>query len=207
MFELKIVITVIVAFLLLAGFLSSSPSVAGFFEYVNERIGSISGAATSRDVDFSISTDSYGDVSFSAIDPVNFTIVGFTTAALKSGNLVTNKSLSVYNFQGTGSIQGNTLILDGRISKLELPEIAVAVQETIDSNSTFTNLAASGLEINEIKILSTSGTLDVRNASTRFTGDVYITAPKGYFEFNNSRFYINGKAAKIGIPSAGINID
>jgi hypothetical protein len=48
-----------------------------------------------------------------------------------------------------------------------------------------------------------------RNASTEFLGDVYITAPLGYFELlgSNGVFYMKGKAARVSIPSAGINVD
>lgn len=207
MFEKKIAITILVAFLLLAGFLSSSPAVSGFFQYFDERLGSLGGAATNRDVVFSLSVDKYPEIDFVSADPVNFTIDGLTTASLRSGNLNTNKTLSVYDFKGTGSVIGNSLRLSGRISKVALPEIAVAVQETIDSNSTFAGLTADGLDIKEIKISSTTGTLTVRNATTTFSGDVYITAPRGRFVFDNSTFSITGMAARISIPSAGINVD
>jgi hypothetical protein len=112
MFEPKIAITIVVAFILMIWFLSSNSTVTGFFGYMGDRLGSISPGAV-RDIDLSVATDKYGDIHFVARDPINFTVVGYTTATLKTGNLMTDKSLSIHGFTGRGSIINNTLLLDG----------------------------------------------------------------------------------------------
>jgi hypothetical protein len=208
MFEMKIAITLLVTFLLLVGFLGSNPTVSSFFNAIGDKIGSFGFIAPARSVSFSASLDRYDPIEFNAKNPVNITISGSTQASLRTGNLVTDKNLSLLDFRGTGKIVNNTLVLDGRMGKVELPDITVAVQETIKSNSTFSYLSVNGLETGDIRIIGTSGVIHARNATTRFSGDVSIESPAGLFEFHgaNGVFYINGESAKISVPSAGISI-
>lgn len=204
MFEWKIVLTVIVTLGIIFAYLGSNPVVSGFFDSVGSKVSSLTGFSTQGNVEFSLAADKYGVIGFIAGNS-NFTIVGETSAALKTGNLRTNKTLAVYGFHGTGSVNGNILMLDGKIAKVELPEIAVAVQETIKSNSTFTSLSAAGLKLGDLKIINTTGTLVVRGATTHFSGDIDIVSPVGDFYFANSTLSASGKAAKISL-SNGINI-
>lgn len=207
MFGIKIILTVIITLALIAGFLGTNPAVSGFFDSVGGRLSSFLGDSTPRDIEFALVSDRYGDFSFSSANS-NFTISGYSEAALKTGNLRTNKTLGVYGFRGSGSVAGNTVVLDGRMSKVELPEITIAVQETIKSNSTFTSMSISSLGLKELKIENTSGTLTVRGASTQFSGGITISSPSGNFGFyNSSKFTLSGRASRISIPSAGILIE
>ena len=198
------VITLAVTLLLLAAFLGTNDAVSGFFDSIGSRLSLPSG---SRNIDFTLTADNFSDMSFNAKNPVNLTIDGATNATLKSGNLQTNSTLSVYGFRGTGSITGTTISLDGKISKVELPEIAVAVQETITSNSIFTGLSAVAIEMKTIKLHAT-GSITVRNSTIQYSGDVEITDPAGDLEINrnNHVFYMTGKASKITIPGSGVSI-
>jgi len=204
MFELKIVITVVVTLLLLATFLGTNDVVSGFFGSVSEKFS----FSESRDVQFTLTVDNYSDFSFTAKNMVNITVDGYTTATLKTGNLQTNKTLSVYGFRGTGDIAGGTLALNGKISKVELPEITVGVQETITSSSAFTSLSASNIELGSLTVRA-RGTLTVRNTTTQFSGDLVLAEPAGTFEINKNGhiFYVSGRASKITIPSSGLVID
>ena len=203
MFGLKIILTIIITLILVFTYLGTNPAVSGFFDSVGERFSSFTGDNTARGVEFSLAADKYSNIEFSGRN-VNFTISGDTNAMLKTGNLQTNKTLGIYGFSGSGSVAGSTLVLDGRMSKVELPEITVAVQETIKSNSTFTSLSAVNLAVKEMKIQNTSGTLVVRGTSTQFSGDIDIISPAGDFGFG-SKFTLAGKASKITL-SNGISI-
>lgn len=201
MFGLKLMLTIIITLALVGVYLGSNPNVAGFFEKISDQMSFSD--STSRNIEFSLVTDKYTDMEFS-VHASNFTIVGDTTASLKTGNLRAG-NVSIYGFRGEGSVKNNTLILDGRMTKIELPEITVAVHETIKSSSTFTSLSAADLGVKELKIQNTSGTLVVRGAATQFSGDIEIVSPFGDFVFGDT-FSLSGKASKISIPSAGISI-
>lgn len=204
MFELKVVLTIVITFIFLAAFLGTNETVQGFFGIVGDRF---SFGGTARNVAFTLSADNYTDLSFSAKSMVNITVDGDTTASLRTGNLQTNKTLSLYGFQGTGTIDQGALHLTGRIAKIELPEITVAVQESITSTSTFTSLSATNLELKELKIRGT-GYLTVQNTTTQFSGDVEFTEPAGTFTINKNGtvFGVSGRAVKITIPGSGIVI-
>jgi hypothetical protein len=203
MFELKIVITLLVTLFLVAGFLGTNESVGGFFDGIAEKL-SFSPAGS---IEFSLFADNYSDFSFSSKGSINISVDGGTNAALRTGNLRTAKALTVSGFRGSGSVAGRTLSLDGKIAKIELPEITVAVQENMKAESNFTAFTATGIELKTLTIHGT-GSLTVKNTTTQFSGDIDITSPSGIFEINrNGRvFYISGKAAKITIPSAGLSI-
>lgn len=205
MFELKIIVTVLVTLGLVMAYVGSNPTVSGFFDSVGGRFSTLIGDTSQRSVEFSLHVDKYGDFDFTAKEPVDFMVTGYTDAALKTGNLRTNKTVGIYGFKGTGSLENHVLTLDGRMVKVELPEITVSVQETVKSTSTFTEMTAKNLAVKEIKLQGVSGTLTSRGSSTQFSGDMTITSPKGYFEFGDG-LRINGTAAGISIPSAGISI-
>ena len=207
MFDWKIVVTIIIVLVLITGYVGTNPMVSGFFDAIGGKLSSLTGSPQSG-VEFTLKTDSYPAIDFSAKKPANFTVIGSTTATLKSGTFRTNVGMSVYDFTGSGSMRGNELILKGKIGKIELPEITVAVQETISSNSTFTSMSADYLTAKDITIKGTTGTLTARGATTQFSGDITITSPSGSFEFykNNAVFALSGSASKIAIPNAGINI-
>ncbi|HLD38845.1 MAG TPA: hypothetical protein VJB05_00865 [archaeon] len=206
MFDWKIVVTVIIVMALAAGYVGTNPMVSGFFDGVSGKLSSLTGSSQSG-IEFTFNADKYPNIEFSAKNPTNITVIGATTATLKSGTFST-KSMSIYNFTGSGSIKGNELILNGKIGKIELPEITVAVQETISSNSTFTSMSADYLTAKDITVKGTTGTLTARGATTQFSGDITITSPSGRFEFykNSVVFTLSGSASKIAIPNAGINI-
>ncbi len=203
MFELKIIITILVTLFLVAGFLGANESVGGFFDGIAEKLS----FSPSGNIDFSLVADNYSDFSFSSKGNINISVDGETTAALRTGNLQTNKTLVLAGFRGTGSVAATFLNLDGKIAKIELPEITVAVQENLKANSNFKSFSATGLELKTLVIHGT-GSLTVKNTTTQFFGDIELTSPSGVFEINrNGRvFYISGKASKITIPSAGISI-
>ncbi|MEK6887946.1 MAG: hypothetical protein AABX14_03315 [Candidatus Aenigmatarchaeota archaeon] len=207
MFDWKIVVTVIIVMALAAGYVGTNPMVSGFFDTIGGKLSSLTGSGSKGSIEFTFNADKYPNIEFSAKNPTNITVIGNTTATLKSGTFST-KSMSIYNFTGSGSIRGNELILNGKIGKIELPEITIAVQETISSNSTFTSMSADYLTAKDITIKGTTGTLTARGATTQFSGDITITSPSGSFEFykNNAVFTLSGSASKITIPSAGINI-
>lgn len=206
MFDWKIVVTIIIVMAVAAGYVGTNPAVSGFFDTIGTKLSSFTGSPQSG-VEFTLKTNSYADIDFSAKKPANITVIGNTTAILKSGTFST-KSMSIYDFTGSGSLRGNELILNGKIGKIELPEITVAVQETISSNSTFTSMSADYLTARDITIKGTAGTLTAKGATTQFSGDITITSPSGSFEFykNDVAFALSGKSNKITIPSAGINI-
>lgn len=207
MFDWKIVVTIIIVMALAAGYVGTNPTVSGFFDAIGGKLSSLTGSSQSG-VEFTLKTGNYANIEFSAKNPTNITVAGSTTATLSTGTIKTNKSMSIYNFTGSGSIRGNELILNGKIGKIELPEITVAVQETISSNSTFTSMSADYLTAKDITIKGTTGTLAARGATTQFSGDITITSPSGSFEFykNNVVFALSGSASRISIPSAGISI-
>ncbi|KHO47773.1 MAG: hypothetical protein QT00_C0002G0435 [archaeon GW2011_AR5] len=204
MFEWKIIITVLVTLGLVLTYVGTNPTVSGFFDSVSGRFGSIMGESQ-RNVEFSLDVDKYGDFDFSAKEPVDFLVTGYTEATLKTGNLKTNKTVGIYGFRGTGSVEGNVLALDGKMAKVELPEITVSVQETVKSASTFTELTAKNLAVKEIRLTGVTGTLTSRGSTTQFSGDLTIASPMGDFDFGNG-LRINGSATGISIPSAGISI-
>jgi len=203
MFELKVVATVVITLLLLVAVLGSNETVSNFFGSVSERFSFTSPGGVS----FSLDADNYSDMTFTGKKMVNVTVDGDTYASLNTGNLQTNKTLSVYGFRGTGSVHGTVLVLDGRISKVGLPEITVGVQETIKASSNFTGFSAVNLELTDLVVHGT-GLLTVGNTTTQFSGEIQITAPTGNFEINrNGRvFYVAGRASKITIPGSGIVI-
>lgn len=201
----KIIITVIITLGIILGFVGTNPTVVGFFDNVSDRFSFLSGDNSPRSIEFVLETDKYADLDFSAKETVDFAVTGYTEASLKTGNLKTNKTLRIYGFKGTGSVRGNSLSLDGKMAKVELPEITVSVQETVRSNSTFTSLSAKNLAVKEIKIEQAKGTLSVRGTTTQFSGDIAIISPKGDFELSGG-LKLSGKASGISIPSAGISI-
>ena len=115
MFEWKIIITVLVTLGLILTYVGSNPTVSGFFDSVSGRFGSIMGESQ-RNVEFTLNVDRYGDFDFSAKEPVDFLVTGYTEATLKTGNLKTNKTLGIYGFVGSGSVKGNGLALDGNFA-------------------------------------------------------------------------------------------
>ncbi|HLC76765.1 MAG TPA: hypothetical protein VJH04_01030 [archaeon] len=206
MFDLKIIITIIATLGLLLGYLGTNPVVSGFFGSVGERFSF--GDNTQRDIDFSLSSDKYVDVDFSDKGPLNITVNGYTTATLRTGNLVTNKTVGIYGFHGSGSTVGNRLTLEGKMSKVQLPEITVAVQETVKADSIFTSFEMENLDLGEYTLQNVSGTLVARGTTTQFTGDITIASPRGTFSVNedNTTLKITGKAGKITL-SNGFVID
>ncbi|MBI4174465.1 MAG: hypothetical protein HY517_02370, partial [Candidatus Aenigmarchaeota archaeon] len=171
----------------------------------SDRFSFFTGNSAARGIDFTLETDRFADIDFKAAEPVDFVVTGYTEASLKTGNLKTNKTVGIIGFRGTGGIAGSTLWLDGRMSKVELPEITVSVQETVKANATFASLSAKNLAVKELKIPATTGTLTVRGSSTQFSGDIAVVSPEGDFEFAGG-LKLAGKAASISIPSAGISI-
>lgn len=204
MFELKIIITILVTLGLVMAYVGSNPTVSGFFDSVGGRFSSLAGESQ-RNVDFSLEIDRHPEFSFTSRDPADFLVTGYTEAELKTGNLKTNKTLGIYGFRGSGSVEGNKLVLDGKMAKVEMPEITVSVQETVKSTSTFTALSAKNLAVKEIKLQGVSGTLTSRGSTTSFNGSLDVISPMGEFEFGE-KFRISGKASSISIPSAGISI-
>lgn len=205
MFGLKIIITIIITLAVILGFVGTNPVVTDFFGRATDRLSFFTGDNAARSIDFTLETDRFADIMFDSRDPVDFSVTGYTEASLKTGNLKTNKTVGIVGFRGTGGISGNTLWLDGKMSKVELPEITVSVQETVKANATFSSLTAKNLAVKEMEILATAGTLTVRGTSTQFSGDITIVSPKGDFVFGNG-LKLTGKAASISIPSAGISI-
>ena len=204
MFEWKIIVTVIATLGIVLAYVGSNPAVSGFFDTVGERVDFLNDN-TPRNVEFSLVVDKYSDFDFSAKEPVDFMVTGYTEASLKTGNLKTNKTLGIYGFRGTGSIEGNVLKLDGKMAKVELPEITVSVQETVKSTSTFTGLTVKSLAVKEIKLQGVSGTLSSRGTTTQFKGDITVVSPMGDFDFGDA-FSITGNATVISIHGAGISI-
>lgn len=209
MFDWKLVVTIIIVMALVMVYLGSNPAVSGFFGTIKEKFSSLTSFGSKQSsIEFTLEADRYENMDFSAKTPTNITVVGSTTATLSTGTVKTNNTMTVYNFTGSGTIRGNELILNGKIGKIELPEITVAIQETISSNSTFTSMSADHLSTKDITIKGTSGTLTARGATTQFSGDIAISSPSGSFEFNrNVVFAVSGIASKISIPGAGINIE
>ena len=203
MFELKIVLTVVVTLLLLVAVLGSNETVSNFFGSISDRFS----FTNPRGMSFELTADNYSNMDFTGKNMVNISVDGDTSATLNTGNLRTNKTLSVYGFRGTGSVHGTSLALDGKISKVELPEITVGVQETVSASSNFTGFSAVNLELASLGV-NGNGVLTVKNTSTQFSGSIIIEAPSGMFEINrNGRvFHVVGRASKITIPSSGIVI-
>ena len=208
MLDWKIIVTIIVTLGLVMGYVGTNPAVSGFFDVVGDKFSAFTGDSTPRNIEFGLGADKYSDLEFTAKVPIDFVVTGYTEASLKTGNLKTNKTVGIYGFKGTGSIKSNTLTLDGKMTKVELPEITVSVQETVKSTSTFTSLSAKNLSVKELKIEKTSGSLSVRGTSTQFSGDIDISSPIGDFDFfsGKSVLSVSGKASTISIPSAGISI-
>ncbi len=207
MFDWKIISSIIAALVVFVSYLGTSPAVSGFFDTIGERFSSLAGDTTTRDIEFTLVADKYSDIRFSAKLPVNVTLNGYGEAVLKTGTLKMNKTLGIYEFRGSGSVIDNTLTLDGKMSKLELPEIT-ASQDTIKLNSAFSSLSITNLAVKELKIVNTSGMLTVRGTSTQFTGNITIASPLGNFDFfvNNQTFALAGKAGKIQL-SSGIVVE
>ncbi len=206
MFDLKIILTVLITLGVLLAYVGTNPTLSGFFDSVNEKFSF--GDSTQRDIDFSLTADKYRDIDFSNKGPLNVTVSGYTTATLKTGNLVTNKTLGVYGFSGSGSTMGNRLTLDGKMSKIQLPEITVAVQETVELTSIFTSFSVENLNIDEYKLENVSGTLTARGTTTQFSGDITIISPRATFSvyMGNATLQVSGMAGKI-VLSSGFTID
>ena len=208
MFDLKIILTVIVTLAVILLYVGSNPALSSFFDSVNEKFSIVSGDNAQRDIGFSLASDKYQDIDFSNNGPLNFTISGYTTATLNTGNLVTNKTLGIYGFRGSGSTVGNRLVLEGKMSKVQLPEITVAVQETVKSDSIFTSFSVVNLDMKEYKLYNITGTLTARGTTTQFKGDITITSPRATFDVynGNATLMISGAASKI-VMSNGFVID
>ena len=206
MFDMKIILTVIITLGVILAYVGCNQALSSFFDSVNDKFSF--GDSTQRDIDFSLTADKYQDLDFSNKGPLNITIAGYTTAALNTGNLVTNKTLGIYGFRGSGSTIGNRLTLDGKMSKIQLPEITVAVQETVALSSIFSSFSVENLDTDEYKLENVSGTLTARGATTQFSGDITITSPRATFDVNmdNTVLKISGAAGKI-IMSNGFVID
>ncbi len=204
MLDWKIVVTVLATLGIILGYVGTNPVVSGFFDTVGEKFSFFSADNAPRNVEFTLTADKYSDFEFTAKTPVDFVVTGYTEASLKTGNLKTNKTLGIYGFRGTGAVRGNVLTLDGKMAKVELPEITVSVQETVVSTSTFTAMSAKNLSLKQLSIQNTSGTLLVRGTSTDFTGDIDIGSPSGDFALEET-FTLSGKAAGISL-SNGISI-
>lgn len=206
MFDIKIILAVLITLGVLLVYVGTNPALSGFFDSLNEKFSF--GESAQRDIDFSLSANKYHDIDFSNKGPLNFTISGYTTATLKTGNLVTNKTLGVYGFHGSGSTVGNRLTLQGKMSKVQLPEITVAVQETVDLTSIFNGFSVENLDLNEYKLDNVSGTLTARGTTTQFTGDITITSPRATFKvlMDNATLQMYGTAGKI-VLSNGFTID
>ena len=198
---MKIVLTVVVTLLLLVALLGSNETVSSFFSSVGERFS----FSSPRGVSFDLTADNYSNMEFTGKN-VNVTVDGNTQAAMNTGKLQTNKTLSVYGFRGTGSVHGTVLTLDGKIAKVSLPEITVGVQEIIKATSNFTGFSAVNLELESLVVHGT-GALTVGITTTQFSGEIQISSPSGTFEINRgSTLHVAGRASKIVIPGSGIVI-
>ncbi len=200
MFGLKIVLTVVIVAFILIFFIGQSPTVSNFLDSVTDRLNLPSFTFAQRDVEFDVSLDKYPEFNFSGKGS-NLTLYG-TNQTLSS---LGSTEMTIRGFKGDGIVKENEITLKGSIERIELPEMTIDVGESFTMASGFSSFTASGIEIDRLTVTDTSGTLNARDMTTDFTGDITILDTLGEIEINNGLHFL-GAAAKIEL-SNGISID
>lgn len=203
MFNWKIIVTVFITLGVLLAALSTNPAIDDFYQAAKERIFGVLEEKVTRNVTFTVSADSYTNLSFSGnmnfiITPVDF------SADVKDGKIYTNKTIQIIGFTGSGSIDRDLLTLDGEFKKIEQEGTSISfAQGPIKASSTYSRIAAENLTLKHLTI--PGGKLTLGGTEISFSSAAEIYYPQGDFEFD-SGLKASGAASKIILPESGINI-
>ncbi|MFH0832352.1 MAG: hypothetical protein V1900_01355 [Candidatus Aenigmatarchaeota archaeon] len=202
----KIIATIVIVFGVIILVLSSNPAVSSFFQQVNEKITNVLGYEfdVNRNVSFSLILNRYVDASFYGKGLVLDITPKTLTGEINGMKIDTNKGIKLIGFNGSGSISGNNLTLDGKFEKLTSEMLIES--GSIKISTAFENLTVENLALKEIKVKA-SGYLDAGEIKTKLSDTmIELYYPSGKFEFYNNQLRINGLAKKISIPEIKLEI-
>jgi len=208
---IKVIATIIILLVLVLGFVSTNPTVSGFFENVYDRFSGIAIFdidTTQRDVQFSLDVNGYHDIVVKTRRNVNMTIIPENISlSLKDGTLKPDRDSVVYGFRGQMTIEKNTLVLDGKYDKFEYVDGSTSFSGgNIKTDGTFTQLIIDDFALNDLNLKNATGEITVNDARTSFSNtDLTVNSPLGTFIFSDG-LKIDGSASKISIPSMNLVI-
>jgi len=211
MFGLKIIATIIIVLIILLGFVSSNPTVGGFFESIMDKFSGITIFETDtaqRDVFFSLEVNRYDAMSVKTRRSVNISIIPSNiSVTLSSGSVKPSTGTDVYEYTGFISIDGKKISLDGKYQRFELQDNSASLDKgNIRADGLFSNLTIVDLALNELVLTNVTGKLVANEVETIFSEvDINIKSPLGKFDFNNA-LKIDGSAEKVSIPKRNLVI-
>ena len=203
---MKLLAVPVVILVLLAGFLTTNPTVAGFFDQMKDKFFSFAKIEppVGRSIEFSVSLGRHNPITFDRSVPMNITIRGKASVLLQNGRIDADDGVKLVDYRGYGSIS-DTLTLNGTYESLESSGLTLGRGKAWVW-SDFSSLEITNLRIKIINTTDVAGSLTLKNSSTQFYGSIEIFEPLGTFDFNGTGLAIRGTTQKISIPSIGINI-
>ena len=199
-FDWKIIATLIVVFVALAALIGTSTPVGNFFESIKEKfnIGPLVNTAAKGNIEFYLSWDNYKDVVIDNKQTLNMTVNSANfVASIGNGNLnLTEKTVTVVNFKGTGNITGNEINLDGKYGKIVIEGFGEFYNGTLKASTLFNETSIENPTFAKLD-LKGSGTISYKGNELSVNNQTAeLTSVSGAFTFGNG-LRINGTAKSI----------
>jgi len=199
-FDWKIIATLIVVFIALAVIIGTSTPVGNFFASIKEKfnIGPIVNTNSKGSIEFYLTWDNYSDVVIDNKQTLNITVNSENfVASIGIGNLnLTEKTVSIVNFKGTGNITGNEVKLDGKYSKIIIEGFGEFYNGTIKASGLFNEMSVENPVFAKLAIEG-SGTISYKGNELSVNNQTAeLTSVSGAFVFGNG-LRINGTASSI----------
>jgi len=207
MFDWKIIATGLVVLCILAIFVGSSPGVSSFLGEVGDRLGA---AGSKLGIDFSEKGNNNFSLILGSYDPIAFraslsdiSLRGNSSADIDKGTIKFQQGI-FKNFTGSGTIDGG-LQMNGSADLLQFDGSTLSAVR-ISMLSQPESLQASRISIQDIAQDNVKGQLMLDGSITQFSGKLTVHAIQGTMFVQNGSLEIDGTAARIEVPSAGIKI-
>jgi hypothetical protein len=205
MFDWKIIVTLLIVLVLLAGFMGSTPGVSSFLGEVGSRAGSV---FSGLGIDLGEKSGHNFTLVLSRYDKIGLNMKssaisadGNASAKIDNGE-IRFSHVDMTNFTGSGSAS-SVLVLNGSADKI-----------LFDSSSfgrTRIDMVSSVAAIDDARIQEISqdaeGEMQLGNSSIKFSGRIDMKSIEASMTLGNGVLRIQGTAAKISIPGAGVNLD
>lgn len=201
MFGLKIIVTIIIVLIVMAGYLMTNPIVSSFLGSVG---GGFSSAFTFFDkkseTEFSLAIKAVPNINFSA-EGAQLRVDGESSGTLGTSALSSNQTLRIVNFTGRGFL-GDELRLDGSYDSASLPGVSFSGGRAA-LRSSYRSVDIENLKLRTLQMTG-NGTLIVKGVQTQFS-DITIEHFVGSMTAGDE-MRVEGVASSIEIPSAKIKI-
>ena len=199
-FDWKIIATLIVVFIALAVIIGTSTPVGNFFASIKEKfnIGPIVNTNSKGSIEFYLTWDNYSDVVIDNKQTLNITVNSENfVASIGIGNLnLTEKTVSIVNFKGTGNITGNEVKLDGKYSKIIIEGFGEFYNGTIKASGLFNEMSVENPTFAKL-VIEGSGAISYKGNELSINNQTAeLTSVSGAFVFGNG-LGINGTASSI----------